>query len=152
MAVEARLAVTCYPLVIAADITYLRPTGEPSAGFLAEPLCLVLEDELEAIPAEIREGLPRLFSNGQHYLGYDRFGRLTRYIRRDGAFWLCVDTPDVFPALHLVFRDERARLVFRHYLDQVLAGKMEHPTVSMMLDSLVVPPEEREWRLFPDDK
>lgn len=87
-------------------------------------------------------------------LGYSIGGRLVKVLQRQGLFWDVIDIPGEVtgepvskPSVRLVFETARARAVFVHYIEQVVAGGIHNPALAVVLSQLAEPPLQIDvWR------
>ena len=87
-------------------------------------------------------------------LGYTGDGRLSKIVQRQHDKWDVIEVPaDVSdkcvtqPSVRLVFKTERARAVFMHYLQQIVETPKNNPTLASVLEQLYEPPLQSDvWR------
>lgn len=81
-------------------------------------------------------------------VAYNCAGRLTALLRHSSATGWCFDdlpaeltgSPVIKPSVRLVFKTERARAVFVHYINQLMGGQMVNPALAVVIDQLDEPP------------
>ncbi len=91
-------------------------------------------------------GLSEELAENEVILCYSTAGRLTHVLKRGDDEWHLSTVPAeitgdavLLPSVRLVFKDERARQVFLHHMQQIVDGKSHHPQMSLLLEQLAEP-------------
>ncbi len=148
-----QISISDYPLIIEPTTEVLEVTGGASPDSLGwtqlyrVPTHIVLT-HLAGLPSRLIHffGVSRELVNNQVLLAYTSGGRLEHILRRNDNTWDVLDlpaevtgTPVIRPSVRLVFKDERARAVFIHHLQQIIDKKAHNPTLALLMDCLAEP-------------
>lgn len=147
-----------YPLVIDPATTVLEAkVGESAdpAGDRWAPLYRVSAEavrSLVSVRAGIPAGIVHFFGKNAEVLEndamlcYDAGGRISHVMYRSASGWSVTTVPDdvtgklvKLPSVRLVFEDERARVSFLYYIERVLNGKIQNPSLAVIFDRLAEP-------------
>lgn len=153
-----------YPTVIEPTLGALEVTGGTRSS--EDPLRLErIDTERVRRSFVLPEQLVHFFGDGdsetaRHILCYTASGRLSHFLHLGSEEWELTELPAevtgdkvLNPSARLVFKDVRSRSVFLHYLQQVQEGKIQNPTIAVMLASLVEPIRQIEvWGAAPKEE
>lgn len=144
-----------YPSVIDPAITVLETKAgesDDSEGDRWVTLCRVSAEAVHDLVAGIPIGVVHFFgisaeaSHNDVLLCYDTGGRISHVMYRSDDKWAMTTVPDdvagkfvSLPAVRLVFSDERARSAFLYYIERVLNGKIQNPSLAIVFDKLAEP-------------
>ena len=150
-----------YPIVIeptTASIEAVVGTDSANAKWMQLPRLdgLTVSEAINGLVHGLAHffGQSATIADSAFVLGYTAGGRLSKVLQRQDLFWDVIDIPEEVtgepvskPSVRLVFKTERARAVFIHYLQQVTAGKIQNPSLAIVLDQLEEPPLSIDvWR------
>lgn len=154
-----------FPTVIEPMLMVLEATGGPRSSSDLLRLKRISQDRVHQF-CVLPNSLIHFFGDSdddtvRQILCYTASGRLSHFLFRvNDTDWELTELPAeitgdkiVYPSARLVFKDERSRAVFLHYLQQVKDGKINNPSVSLMLESLVEPIRQIDvWGDHTDDE
>lgn len=142
------LSLSNYPRVIEPTVEVIELDCGPGDARPRqfERLDTVTIHQMVALPQPVVHLFGDSQSDPSIILGYLSNGQLSHFLILNDGRWRVTEAPaelvgqpTLLPSLRFVFKNERGRFSFINYLEQVAAGKIDNPSIRLMLDQLAEP-------------